>query len=228
MKRLIILLFSSFLGIVGVPEVLMASDDYVLSGLDNTGIVETVIIEEVHDEPVAVEEDEPQVYEEPAIEYSPAYEPVVVAPQEPVLPDNYITVGGRTIEIINSNDTRNDAGRYAARYNDTFIYGHNSNVVFDVLYGVRIGNTFTIVYNGTATTYMVRNVVIYRKTGDTALRVDDASSSINGTDVPMKYIAKGQEMPGGAQYNIALMTCYGTSYGNGDASHRLVVFADAI
>ena len=213
MKRLIILLFSSFLGIVGAPEVLMASDDYALSGLDNTGIVETVIIEETQDEPIAEEVQE---------------EPVAIAPQEPVLPDNYITVGGRTIEIIDSNDTRNDAGRYAARYNDTFIYGHNSNVVFDVLYGVRIGNTFTIVYNGTATTYMIRNVIIYRKTGDTALRVDDASSGINGTDVPMKYIAKGQEMPGGAQYNIALMTCYGTSYGNGDASHRLVVFADAI
>ena len=32
----------------------------------------------------------------------------------------------------------------------------------------------------------------------------------------------------GVQYDMALMTCYGTSYGNGDASHRLVIFANMI
>ena len=33
---------------------------------------------------------------------------------------------------------------------------------------------------------------------------------------------------GRVQYDLALMTCYGTSYGNGDASHRLVVFANRL
>ena len=29
-------------------------------------------------------------------------------------------------------------------------------------------------------------------------------------------------------YDVALLTCAGTPYGNGDASHRLVVFANRI
>lgn len=213
-KRLIIILVSSFLGIVGAPEILMASDDYDLTGLNGAGITETIqVIEEVAEEEPAI------VAEEPAPE--PVY-------QEPVLPASHIIVGGRTIEIIDSNDTKNDAGRYVARYNASFLYGHNSSTVFDVLYGVRIGEAFTVVYNGITTTYRIQDIVIYRKTGETTLRVDDASSSIDGEDVPMKYIAKGQEKYMGAQHDVALMTCYGTSYGNGDASHRLVVFADAI
>ena len=213
-KRLIIILVSSFLGIVGAPEILMASDDYDLTGLNGAGITETIqVIEEVAEEEPAI------VAEEPAPE--PVY-------QEPVLPASHIIVGGRTIEIIDSNDTKNDAGRYVARYNASFLYGHNSSTVFDVLYGVRIGEAFTVVYNGITTTYRIQDIVIYRKTGETTLRVDDASSSIDGEDVPMKYIAKGQEKYMGAQHDVASMTCYGTSYGNGDASHRLVVFADAI
>lgn len=227
-KRLIIILVSSFLGIVGAPEILMASDDYDLTGLNGAGITETIqVIEEVAEEEPAIVAEEPapeSVYQAPA-QAMPAPEPVY---QEPVLPASHIIVGGRTIEIIDSNDTKNDAGRYVARYNASFLYGHNSSTVFDVLYGVRIGEAFTVVYNGITTTYRIQDIVIYRKTGETTLRVDDASSSIDGEDVPMKYIAKGQEKYMGAQHDVALMTCYGTSYGNGDASHRLVVFADAI
>ena len=226
MRRLIIVLVSSFLGIVGVPEVLMASDDYALTGLNTAGAVETVLMEEepIQEEPI---EGEPAVVEEGWT--APVYQaPVQVVTPVYQTPTNRITVGGRTIEIIDSSDTRNDAGRYVARYNEHFLYGHNTSAVFDVLYGVRIGEVFTVVYNGYTTTYQVRDVVIYRKTGDTTLQVDDVNSGINGEDVPMKYVAKGQEKYMGVQYDIALMTCYGTSYGNGDASHRLVIFADAI
>ena len=88
-KRLIIILVSSFLGIVGAPEILMASDDYDLTGLNGAGITETIqVIEEVAEEEPAI------VAEEPAPE--PVY-------QEPVLPASHIIVGGRTIEIIDSN-----------------------------------------------------------------------------------------------------------------------------
>ena len=46
-RRLFLLLFSAFVGIFGSPEILMASDSFTLTGLDNAGITETVpIVEE--------------------------------------------------------------------------------------------------------------------------------------------------------------------------------------
>lgn len=226
LKHLMIILFSAFLGIIGAPEVLMASEDFLPNGLNSEKIVETVQIEE---EP-PVEEPAPEPVQTNTVT---AYNttPVVPAPvyQAPAVPANRIEIGGRTIEIIDSNDTRNDAGKYVARYNDRFMYGHNSSVVFDVLYRVGIGSTFSVTYGGVTTMYQIKNIIIYRKTGDTSLRVEDANSDINGEDVAMKYVAKeGREKENGRKYSIALMTCYGTSYGNGDASHRLVVFANAI
>lgn len=226
LKRLMIILFSSFLGIVSAPEVLMASEDYVPIGLNSEKIVETVEIAEEPpvEEPVA----EPVQANSVVANNNPT--PVISTPvyQAPAVPANRIEIGGRTVEIIDSNDTRNDAGKYVARYNDYFLYGHNSAAVFDVLYRVGVGNIFSITYGGVTTNYQIKNIIIYRKTGDTSLRVEDANSDINGEDVAMKYVAKGQEKRNGRQYSIALMTCYGTSYGNGDASHRLVVFANAI
>lgn len=214
LKRLVIMLFSSFLGIIGAPEVLMASENYAPIGLNSEKMVETI-----------------QVVEEPSVE-EPVVEEPIAAPAPvyyaPVVPANRIEVGGRTIEMIDSNDTKNDAGRYAARYNEHFIYGHNSATVFDILYRVGVGSTFSITYGGVTTTYQIKNIIIYRKTGDTTLRVDDRNSDIDGEDVKMGFVADGQEKYNGRRYSIALMTCYGESYGNGDASHRLVVFANAI
>lgn len=225
LKRLMIILFSAFLGIIGAPEVLMASEDFLPNGLNSEKIVETVQIEE---EPPVEEPAQEPVQTNTVTTYNTT--PVVSTPvyQAPAVPANRIEIGGRTVEIIDSNDTRNDAGKYVARYNDHFLYGHNSATVFDVLYRVGIGNIFSITYGGVTTNYQIKNIIIYRKTGDTSLRVEDANSDINGVDVAMKYVAKGQEKRNGRQYSIALMTCYGTSYGNGDASHRLVVFANAI
>ena len=45
----------------------------------------------------------------------------------------------------------------------------------------------------------------------------------NGVEYKMRAIANGK-----GRYDMVVMTCYGTSYGNGDASHRLVLFANRI
>ena len=50
-KRLFLLLFSAFIGIFGAPEILMASDSFNSTGLNNAGIAETVPI--VVEEPAA-------------------------------------------------------------------------------------------------------------------------------------------------------------------------------
>ena len=52
-KRLFLLLFSAFIGIIASPEILMASDSFTLTGLNNAGITETV--------PIVVEEPEEEV-----------------------------------------------------------------------------------------------------------------------------------------------------------------------
>ena len=228
LKRLIIILFSGFLGIIGAPEILMASDDFLPTGLSNERIAETVQV--VEEPPVERSEEEISVEQsDGTLVYGADYgEQEVVEYQPVVLPANRIEVGGKVIEMIDSDNTANDAGGYAARYNNYFIYGHNSAGVFAVLYGVGVNDVFSIAYGGTTTSYRVKNTIIYRKTGETSLRVDDARSDIDGEDVPMKYIANGQEKRGGRRSDSVLMTCDGTSYGNGDASHRLVIFADVI
>ena len=49
---------------------------------------------------------------------------------------------------------------------------------------------------------------------------------LNGEGSYMYAVAHARHS--GVQYDLSIMTCYGTSFGNGDASHRLVIFANAI
>ena len=50
-----------------------------------------------------------------------------------------------------------------------------------------------------------------------------ANGLLNGS----KAVTKAVEFEANG-YDISMMTCYGTMYGNGDASYRLVLFANAI
>ena len=109
-KRILIILFSSFLGIIGNPEILAASDSVAVTGLDNANIVETVILPEPEPEIIA---EEPQatyveeVYYEPFY-YTPVYEkPVYYAPA------NNIVINGSTIALEYTASTAEDAGAEA-------------------------------------------------------------------------------------------------------------------
>lgn len=202
-KRLFLLLFSAFVGIFGSPEILMASDDFALTGLNNAGITETVpIVEEI-----------------PEPESTPIYTYVAPAPVY-VAPANNIAVAGRTLEIMDVADTTVDAGNHVNKYGARFLYGHNTANVFGGLTSLGVGSTFSVTYGGITTTYQVAKVVIFEKNAGTG------QLQLNGTGNYMRSVANAKS--DGVQYGLSLMTCYGTSYGNGDASHRWVIFANAI
>lgn len=130
---------------------------------------------------------------------------------------NYISILGRTIDLFVSNDTSINAGsrvaRYinGAKYRGQFYYGHNYNYVFGGLAGLSIGSTFTINLDGI--NYNYRVVKVETVANDNAL----ASN--------MSKIASGRDY-NGTQYDVTLMTCAGTPYGNGNATHRTIVYAN--
>ena len=217
-KGLGIIFLSSFVGIFFYPDCLTASDSLTLSDLDQTFVVETV-------EKPAAQAVTPEVASQPAQVTAQVATPVVQT-VKPVIsapvytaPANNIQIGGRNIQIINTANTSNNSGNYVYRYKEKFLYGHNTSGVFGVLYNVGEGAVFSVTIDGDTTNYRVKKVAVYQKVNDYTLNLD-------GTDISMSVVAKARCK--GVNYDLALMTCYGTSYGNGDASHRLVLFADVI
>lgn len=155
-------------------------------------------------------EPKPVVKAEPVVAYTaPVAEPVYVAPAMA----NYTV----TRPIYTISEYENTA--YSLTYTDIYkfnkmIYGHNSWNLLGNLSGRYVGEVFTVTEGGVARQYRVAMVQIYQKTAD---------GFLNGDKRLMGNIANTA-----LGYDVALLTCAGTSYGNGDASHRLVVFANAI
>ena len=127
-----------------------------------------------------------------------------------------ISIGGRNINIINGcidgNNQLETPNSGAAVYNTRFIYGHNSNDTFGFLKNLSVGTEFSVTLNGVTKRYKIA-----RK--DTLSR----DTFIN-KDVRRKIYTASYE----GSYALAIMTCAGTSYGNGDASHRLIIQATRI
>ena len=181
-----------------------------MTGLDNSGITETIPLPEPEPEPAKVQ--------------SVAVQPVAVkaptAGATPAVPANNVQVAGRTVQIVDVGNTTVDAGNHVNKYGARFLYGHNLAGVFGGLAELGVGSTFSVTYGGATTEYQVSNVVIFEKNAENGLL------QIDGFGDYMYSVAAA--VYNGVQYDMALMTCYGTSYGNGDASHRLVIFANAI
>ncbi|MBQ3474446.1 hypothetical protein IJH24_03430 [Candidatus Saccharibacteria bacterium] len=95
-----------------------------------------------------------------------------------------------------------------------FLYAHNSSNLFGSIGYLNRGDVFTITECGVARSYRVMDKIVYEKA---------ANGLLNGS----KAVTKAVEFEANG-YDISMMTCYGTMYGNGDASHRLVLFANAI
>lgn len=131
-----------------------------------------------------------------------------------------ITIAGRTIPVVAVGSTSVDSGNRVNKYGDRFYYGHNSGAVFGRLSSVGVGSVFSITFGGTTSNYRVAERVIFEKNRD------NGRLQIGGNGNYMRDVAAARH--GGVQYSISLMTCSGTSYGNGDASHRLVLFANRI
>lgn len=129
---------------------------------------------------------------------------------------NSISILGRTIDIFVSSDTRINAGSMVARYingskyRGQFYYGHNSAQVFGGLANLSVGSTFTINLDGTDYQYRIAKI-------ETVANDDTLASN-------MKKVASGKDY-NGTQYDVTLMTCAGTPYGDGNATHRTIVYA---
>lgn len=146
-----------------------------------------------------------------------------------VLSGSYITIGGRTISMYDTGSTADDAGTRVARYSNSFLYGHNTGAVFGHLAGLPEGTTFSVTVNGQTTDYRISEKVIYNHeytARGTELLYPDG---LPGRNFMSNIInARATTVSGTRQHSLAIMTCHGVSWGGGDASQRLVVFADRI
>lgn len=133
---------------------------------------------------------------------------------------NYISVNGRNISVVDVANTAVNAGDHVNKYGARFYYGHNTGAVFGGLVNYGVGSSFSIYYGGVLRNYRVAKVMIFEK------NVSNGHLELNGSGNYMRSVADARS--GGVQYDVSLMTCYGTSYGNGDASHRLVLYANEI
>ncbi len=202
-KRLFLLLIISLIGVISTPKFLAASDSAKVTKLNTNKIVETVIPPEPEPEP----EPEP-VYAsavKPAIRYVVSYEE-----PKPVMQNYTVTTYiGSVSEYLRTATNLNYSSIY--KYNK-MIYGHNTGNLLGSLAYRYVGETFTITEGGVTRTYRVMAIRTYAKTSD---------GNLEGDPHLMARIANTA-----LGYDVALFTCSGTSYGNGDASHRLVVFAN--
>ncbi len=189
-KRLFLLIIAGIIGFSSIPSVLMATDTVEVSGLDNTGVVETVPLQEP--------EPEPEVPAAPVAGYAPAVTQVA----------NY------TVTTYSADIMINPAG--IVKTGD-LIYGHNSWDLMGSLAQRYVGEIFTITEGGVARQYRVSAMVTYEKTSDGTYDYLDGDMYLMGDIV---YGALG--------HSIALMTCAGQMIYPNDATHRLVVYADAL
>ena len=218
-KGLFLFVISLLFGVFDCSASLMAADNVV----PRSPVFTDPLTVEIQKEAKPME----QMSASPVIEIAaqptytaPAYSAPVYAAPAYTAPANNIAIAGRTIEIVDVANTTVNAGNHVNRFRGKFLYGHNSAGVFGSIVGLGIGATFSVTTNGVTTNYRVANTVTFEKNTSTGqLQLNGAGSYMNG--VAAAYY-------GGTYYDLALMTCAGTSYGNGDASHRFVIFATAI
>lgn len=121
---------------------------------------------------------------------------------------SYLNIGGANIPIFAVADTTVDAGNSAALYNGRFLYGHRGTA-FGAISALPLGTTFTLTVNGVTSTYVIANSVTLDKSTTARFMYSFA--------IDASY--KGQK------YDLVLMTCAGTSVGDGDSTHRATIFA---
>ena len=247
-KRLIIIFLSSFIGITTVPDILVSADAAPIADVKFAEVKGKTVSEA----PVQVATAQTTTQTKtttktatttaktttaqttqtaPATQAPAQSTPATQTPATPAVKPNQIVIGGRTISMTIVNDTRADAVNHVNMYCGSnaacnkFIYGHNSSAVFGNLKNLRVGvDTFTVTLNGVTSTYRIVNKVIYdyELGGIGALRLN-GDMSINY----MNRTAKARDN-NTVQYDLSLMTCHGQSLGSGNATERLVLFANKI
>ena len=174
----------------------------------NEAVVEEQVEEAVEEPKTMAKVDVPKKTELEEPKNSYAGQPVYTAPA------NYINLAGRILPIyqncafqLGAYDAyvANCAGGYSGRYAN-FYYAHNSYGVFDILFSMGVGQTFTIVKNGVPHTYVIAEKQIQN------LAELNANASLRDRMFRANYA-----------HSVSMQTCVG----NG-ATQRLYVFADEI
>lgn len=196
-----LLLVLSVISVVLSPTALMATDSVVVSRVSDARAVETVIPPE---EPVSAKA--------PAAGVSPVATSVTAPVVAPVV-YNYVVTNqvGSVDEYVNSHANLSYAAIY--KYNK-MVYGHNTANLLGSLADLMVGDDITITEGGVVGNYRVAAVALYEKTADGYLNHDP------GLMTRIANTAMG--------HSVALFTCAGRSLGGGDATHRLVVYADRV
>jgi len=99
------------------------------------------------------------------------------------------------------NTPRDIVGSYSRHKNKTLLIGHASTV-FSKLQDIKIGDKIE---------YLDNSYIIYK------------TQIIEKSAIDMKQLLSRED-----KETLVLMTCYGQMYGDGDASHRLVIFASRV
>ena len=216
-KRLFLLLIPILLCLV--PEFLMATDSVELTRISDARTVETVVLPEPEPEPVAKVESQATVTptaSQPAMtaRSTTAATPVAKAPVSgsAAVSAAPVVVNYTVTRYIGSAKEYNDTA-YNLSYGDIYkfrkmIYGHNTGNLLGSLRSRYVGETITVTEGGVTKNYRVASVSTYTR-DEVAKLMNKIANSAMGHDV-------------------ALLTCAGNSLGNGDATHRLVVLADAL
>jgi len=138
----------------------------------------------------------------------------------------YITIGGKTICLTSTNTTAGSLS-YSNGYiynsnlsQNKFIFGHNSGNLFGNLKSLSSGTVFYLTLGGQTTAYRItfkESVCDYTNPGYPCSNYPESVLNMNDAIQPSRRGA-----------DLAIMTCDGTPIGNGDATHRLVVYATKI
>lgn len=231
LKSLILVIMSSFVGIMANPELLTASDSVAVIGLDEASIVETVEAMETESmETEAIVEAAEVVVATPTAPVAGvgAVKPATVVretavrtaankPAQTTLANN-VKFSFGTQNLVVSSTTATDAGNGAVRVGK-LIYGHNYTV-FGNITELTVGSTFTVVENGVTTVYRVVANPINNKAGVVLDKKSDAVLSYSG-DQRYSTIDVNALVKYGMGHSLVLMTCYGSN-------SRYVVVADVI
>ena len=213
-KKLFLLILSALLSIVGNPTFLMASDEVEISGLNPTGIVQTVPLPEPDPEPKPVSQELPTA--PMAGSHSVVADMVsYVAPSTPVAPvvENYTV----TYQVATASEY--NALAYNLSYSHIYkykkmVYGHNaSNLLLSLSYK-NINDMITVTENGVTTKYQI----VWKREMQ-KVSANDLQDIYTGKIYAMKDIARALDA-----YDLALETCSGY----GDTPYRWVLFANKV
>ncbi|MDR0979743.1 MAG: hypothetical protein LBM12_01145 [Candidatus Nomurabacteria bacterium] len=138
-----------------------------------------------------------------------------------------MTIGDNELCITATDDLRDDPRRgvknYDGQFGEDFLFAHNTKEQFGPLLKAQ---TFSITKNGKTEQYQIVKTEI----------VCDAANINNNGKEKQKYDCTGNQYPEldmaeviqHTGYDFSLMTCYGKMLGSGDASHRVVAYANKI